>query len=46
MEGGGGGMKKNPWLEYEKMKRLLRERNLPPKEYEKEIAKLARRLGI
>ena len=39
-------MKKNPWIEYEKQKSLLKVKNLPPKEYEREIRKLARRLGI
>lgn len=39
-------MKKNPWLEYEKQKALLRAKGLSPKDYEREIQKLARRLGI
>jgi len=39
-------MKRNPWLEYEKQKSLLQAKGLPPKEYEREIRKLARRLGI
>ena len=39
-------LKKNPWLEYEKQKALLRAKGLSQKDYEREIQKLARRLGI
>lgn len=39
-------MKRNLWLEYEKQKSLLQAKGLSPKEYEREIRKLARRLGI
>lgn len=39
-------MKKNPWIEYEKQKSLLRAKNLSTKEYEKELREIARRLGI
>jgi len=39
-------MKKNPWIEYEKQKRLLQAKGLSPKDYEREITKLARRLGL
>ena len=39
-------MKKNPWIEYEKQKRLLQEKNLSPKEYERELRKIAERLKV
>lgn len=36
----------NKYQEYEAAKRALQEKNLPPKEYEKAIRELARRLKI
>lgn len=37
---------KNPWSEYEKAKRELAALKLPPKEYEKRLKEIARRLNI
>jgi len=39
-------VKKNPWIEYEKQKSLLKAKGLSPKDYEREIMKIARKLGI
>jgi hypothetical protein len=34
------------WMEYERMKKKLVEKNLSPKEYEKAIREIAKRLGV
>lgn len=39
-------MKASKWLTYEREKRRLQMRNLPPKEYEKRLAEVCKRLGI
>lgn len=39
-------MKTNIWLTYERMKKQLERRNLPPAEYEKRLAEVCKRLGI
>lgn len=38
--------KVNKWLAYERGKRQLQMRNLEPREYEKRLAVLCRKLGI
>lgn len=39
-------MKQSVWVEYEKQKALLREKGLSPKEYERELRKIAERLKL
>jgi|WetSurMetagenome_2_1015567.scaffolds.fasta_scaffold43289_3 hypothetical protein len=39
-------VKENKWLTYEQEKRKLQDMDLTPKEYEIEIRKLCRRLGV
>jgi len=36
----------NKWHEYEREKAKLRQLNLPPREYERRLNELARRLGV
>ena len=42
----GEGMKSKSWEEYEIEKKHLQRKNLSPKEYEEEIRKLTKRLGL
>lgn len=39
-------MKTNIWLTYERAKRQLERRNLPPDEYERRLAGVVKRLGL
>ena len=39
-------MKSNVWVEYEKQKAKLQAKGLSPKEYERELRKIAERLKI
>lgn len=36
----------NKWREYEREKTRLQTQNLPPKEYERRLREIARRLGV
>jgi hypothetical protein len=38
--------KRETWVEYEREKRKLQARNLDPREYERLIRELAKRLGV
>jgi hypothetical protein len=43
----GGNMKnKFTWEDYEQEKRKIQRKDLPPKEYEEEIRKLSKRMGL